>query len=82
MSLLTSVRSLRRTPYLKDAVKGRQRVCSVGYWLSLNSLSYEAVIPKRGVLQPREGSPIDTASGRSFVPHDKGRSHQQSQAPS
>jgi hypothetical protein len=25
MSLLTSVRSLRRTPYLKDTVKGRQR---------------------------------------------------------
>jgi hypothetical protein len=61
MSLLTSVRSLRRTPYLKDTVKGRQRVCSVGYWLGLNSFSYEAVIPKRGVLQPREG--IWRASG-------------------
>jgi len=27
--------------------------------------------PKRGVLQPREGPPIDTASERSFVPHEK-----------
>jgi len=40
-------------------------------WPSLNLFSYEAVIPKRGVLQPREGPPIDTASERSFVPHEK-----------
>ena len=27
----------------------------------------KAVIPKRGILQPREGSPINTIRGRSFV---------------
>src|SRR5258708_38499152 len=30
MSLLTSVRSPQRMPYVKDTVKGRQRACSVG----------------------------------------------------
>ena len=40
--------------------------------ISLNLLfSYEAVIPKRGVLQPREGSPIDTTGTRSFVQLEK-----------
>jgi len=27
-------------------------------WLSFNLFSYEGVIPKHGVLRPREGSPI------------------------
>jgi hypothetical protein len=36
-----------------------------------NLSSNEGVFPKRGVLQPREGSSIRTASGRSFVPPEK-----------